>query len=64
MAVPLAFAVKETPEGSVPTWDSVGVGVPVAVTVKLKADPPIAVAEAALVMARPLLTVSVRDRSK
>ena len=58
--MPLVLAVKVMPGGSVPAWVSVGVGVPAVVTVKLNALPEVAVAEAALVMARPLLTVSAR----
>lgn len=61
VAVPLVPAVKVTPDGSVPVWLRVGVGVPVAVTVKLNALPPVAVAELVLVMASPLLTR--RERS-
>ena len=49
-----------TPEGSVPAWVRVGVGVPVVVTVKLNALPEVAEAEAALVMARPLFTVRTK----
>jgi hypothetical protein len=60
VAVPLALAVKVRPEGSVPVCDSVGVGEPVVVTVKLKALPPVATAELALVIASPLLTVRVK----
>ena len=57
VAVPLPLSVNVTPEGSVPAWLRVGVGIPVVVTVKLNAWPAVAVAEAALVMARPLFTV-------
>jgi hypothetical protein len=60
VAVPLAPAVKVVPDGRVPAWVRVGAGVPVAVTVKLNAFPPVAMAELALVMARPLLTMRVR----
>ena len=45
VAVPLVFAVNVMPDGSVPAWVNVGVGVPVAVTVKLNALPAVAVAE-------------------
>ena len=60
VAVPLVLAVKVMPLGSVPVWLSVGVGVPVVVTLNVKAVPAVAVAELALVMASPLLTVSVK----
>jgi hypothetical protein len=60
VAVPLPLLVKVKPEGNVPVWDSVGVGEPVVVTVKLNAWPPVATAEAALVIASPLLTVKVK----
>ena len=58
VAVPLLLAVNVTPGGSVPARLSVGAGVPLVVTVKLNALPAVAVADAALVMASPLLTVS------
>ena len=51
VAVPLLFAVKVTPVGSVPVRVSVGAGYPVVVTVKLKAVPTVALVLAALVMA-------------
>ena len=60
VAVPLVLAVNVMPGGSVPAWVRVGVGVPVVVTVKLNALPAVAVAEAALVIASPLLTVRAR----
>ena len=60
VAVPLLLAVNVIPGGSVPARLSVGVGVPVVVTVKLNALPDVAVAEAALVMASPLFTVSTK----
>src|ERR1700689_3012758 len=60
VAVPFVQAVNVMPEGSVPASVRVGVGVPVVVTVKLNALPDVAEAEAALVIARPLLTVRVK----
>ena len=61
VAVPLLLAVKVTPVGRVPVRDSVGVGYPVVVTVKLKAVPTVALALAALVMAGAWLTVKAKD---
>ena len=58
--MPLALAVNVMPGGSVPALVKVGAGVPVVVTVKLNAVPEVAVAEFALVMASPLLTVKVK----
>jgi hypothetical protein len=60
VAVPFVLAVNVMPEGSVPAWLRVGVGVPVVVTVKLNALPEVAVAEFALVIAKPLLTVRAK----
>lgn len=60
VAVPLVLAVNVMPEGSVPACVRVGVGEPVVVTVKLNAFPEVAVAELALVIASPLLTVRTR----
>ena len=57
VAVPSELAVNVTPAGSVPARVTVGVGVPEVVTLKLNAVPEVAVAEFALVMASPLLTV-------
>ena len=48
------------PAGSVPVRVSVGAGVPEAATLKLNAFPAVAVAEFALVMARPLFTVRTK----
>ena len=48
------------PVGRVPVRPTVGVGEPVAVTVKLNGLPAVAVAVAALVMASPLLMVSMK----
>ena len=56
--VPSPLAVKVIPAGSVPARSSVGTGVPVVVTLKLKALPAVAVSVAALVIASPLLIVS------
>ena len=61
VAVPLLFAVKVTPVGSVPVRVSVGAGYPVVVTVKLKAVPTVALVLAALVMAGAWLTVKTKD---
>ena len=51
VAVPLPLSVKVTPAGNVPVLESVAVGVPVVVTVKLHNDPAVNVAELALVIA-------------
>ena len=56
--VPFRLSVKVTPVGRPPARPSVGAGVPVVVTLKLKALPSVTVAAAALVMASPLFTVS------
>ena len=50
VAVPLPLSWKVTPLGSEPDSVSVGVGVPVAVTVKLPAVPAVNVVPLALVM--------------
>ena len=49
-----------TPEGNAPDSDSVGVGVPVAVTLKEPAVATVNVALLTLVMAGPWFTVSVK----
>ena len=49
-----------TPEGNAPDSDSVGVGVPVAVTLKVPAAPTAKVVLLALVMAGAWFTVSVK----
>ena len=60
VAVPAVPALKVTPEGSAPDSDSVGVGVPVAVTVNVPAVPAVNVVDAALVITcDPLITVRV-----
>src|SRR5215469_684711 len=62
VAVPLLLAVKLSPAGSVPAVRvSAGTGEPVAVMVKLKAVPTVAVALAALVMAGAWFTVRTND---
>jgi len=52
--VPFAPGAKVTPEGSVPDSDTVGVGEPVAVTVKLPLVPTVKVVASALVNAGPV----------
>jgi hypothetical protein len=50
VAVPLPFSDHLRPLGSVPDSETTGVGVPVALTVRWKVRPTLAVALAALVM--------------
>lgn len=45
VAVPSLFGVNVTPDGSVPVSESVGVGLPVEVTVKVTAVPAVKLAE-------------------
>src|SRR5260221_555663 len=52
--------VNVTPAGNAPVTDSVGDGVPVAVTVKVPAPPTVNVVALALVIAGAVLTVSVK----
>src|SRR5581483_9429364 len=54
------LALKVTPGGRVPVIDSVGLGVPVAVTVKVPALPAVKVVVLALVMAGAWFTVRVK----
>ncbi len=62
VAVPAVPALKLTPEGSGPDSDSVGVGLPAAVTLNVPGVPAVKVVDAADVMARaPLCTVRVND---
>jgi hypothetical protein len=63
VAVPAVVpALNVIPAGSAPCSLIVGVGVPVAVTVKLPATPAVNVVDAALVITRlPLITVKVND---
>ena len=52
--------MKVTPEGNAPDSDSVGVGVPVAVTLNVPPVPTVKVVLLALVMTGPWFTVSVK----
>jgi hypothetical protein len=58
--VPFELAVKVIPAGNVPVRLTVGVGLPVAVTVKLNGVPTVAVADEALVIAGRWRTVRVK----
>ena len=63
VAVPFPLSLKVTPFGSAPISASEGMGVPVAVTVKLLADPAVKVVVLALVIAAAIgagFTVSVK----
>ncbi len=55
------MASKVTPGGSAPTSLNVGVGTPVAATVKVEATPTGKIVLAALVMAGAWLTMNVND---
>ena len=59
--VPLAFGVKVIPDGRLPNSETVGVGVPVVVTVKLPATLWVNVVALAEVMAGAWSTVRVKD---
>ena len=62
VAAPAVGALNVMPAGSAPWRVIVGVGVPVAVTVKVPATPAVKIVDAALVIMRlPLITVSVSD---
>ena len=61
VAVPLLFAVKVTPAGNEPDSLRVGAGKPVLFTLKEKAAPMVAWADAAEVIAGGWSTVKVKD---
>jgi hypothetical protein len=61
VAVPLPLSVKVIPDGNAPVSLIAGVGDPLVLTVKLKADPSVAVAVAAEVMVEPAWTVNTKD---
>ncbi len=61
LAVPLPLSTQLSPCGRAPASVNAGAGAPVAFTVKLNADPTVAVADAAVVIAGGPVTVSVND---
>lgn len=64
VATPFEPAVNVNPRGRFPVCDTVGTGVPVAVKVKLKAVPTVAVADATLVIVGAALTLATVSRRR
>src|SRR5664280_1803881 len=60
-AVPLPLSVKVSPAGRLPVSVSAGCGAPLVLTVKLKVEPTVAVADAALVIFGAPVTVRTND---